>query len=36
MKFSLFYEMQISNPTRETEQQMFRRKINETFLAERL
>jgi alkanesulfonate monooxygenase SsuD/methylene tetrahydromethanopterin reductase-like flavin-dependent oxidoreductase (luciferase family) len=34
MKFSLFYEMQIANPTRETEYQMFHDCVDQAVLAE--
>jgi alkanesulfonate monooxygenase SsuD/methylene tetrahydromethanopterin reductase-like flavin-dependent oxidoreductase (luciferase family) len=36
MKFSLFYEMQISRPTRETEAQMFRDCVKQVELADEL
>lgn len=36
MKFSLFYEMQISNPTRESEAQLFRDCVEQCVLADKL
>jgi alkanesulfonate monooxygenase SsuD/methylene tetrahydromethanopterin reductase-like flavin-dependent oxidoreductase (luciferase family) len=36
MKFSLFYEMQISNPTRDRERQLFRDCVDQAVLADRL
>ena len=36
MKFSIFYEMQISRPTRETEAQMFRDAVEQCVLADEL
>lgn len=36
MKFSLFYEMQISNPTRESEAQCFRDCVEQVVLADKL
>jgi alkanesulfonate monooxygenase SsuD/methylene tetrahydromethanopterin reductase-like flavin-dependent oxidoreductase (luciferase family) len=36
MKFSLFYEMQIASPTRETEAQMFRDAVEQVVLADQL
>jgi len=36
MKFSLFYEMQISRPTRETEAQLFRDCVDQCVLADEL
>ena len=36
MKFSLFYEMQISDPTPETEAQMFHDCVEQAVLADRL
>jgi alkanesulfonate monooxygenase SsuD/methylene tetrahydromethanopterin reductase-like flavin-dependent oxidoreductase (luciferase family) len=36
MKFSLFYEMQISDPTRKTESEMFRACVDQAVLADDL
>lgn len=36
MKFSLFYEMQISGPTRESEAQLFRDAVEQAVLADEL
>src|SRR5919109_650961 len=36
MKFSLFYEMQISEPTRETEPRLFRECVEQAVLADKL
>lgn len=36
MKFSLFYEMQLSRPTRETEAQLFRDCVEQVVLADQL
>lgn len=36
MKFSLFYEMQISEPTRQTEAEMFRACVDQAVLADEL
>ncbi|MFD1745546.1 LLM class flavin-dependent oxidoreductase [Rhizobium helianthi] len=36
MKFSLFYEMQIADPTRATEQDMFQQAVKQAVLAEKL
>ena len=36
MKFSLFYEMQISHPTRQTEAQLFHDCVAQAELAEQL
>ncbi|RMH39631.1 MAG: LLM class flavin-dependent oxidoreductase [Deltaproteobacteria bacterium] len=36
MKFSLFYEMQISRPTRETEAQLFRDCVDQCVLADEI
>ena len=36
MKFSIFYEMQISRPTRTTEAQLFRDCLEQAVLADQL
>ncbi len=36
MKFSLFYEMQIADPTRQSEAQMFRDCLEQAELADKL
>jgi hypothetical protein len=36
MKFSVFYEMQIADPTRTSEAQLFRDCVEQVMLADRL